>query len=166
MGEGLCTGEGGPESPQGLGHASLGLRLLQPCLLPRPACCAAQGPVPSCSLPPECPGLSPAQTCPGSSRGPSFSCPLGHGHHSSPSFSPPLSPPPGLASPAPTLLPLQTHVHRCSGRPVQPLALATNPTVPRSVESGPAWGCPAPRFTCSSHLAGPIHTKPQPSTWW
>ena len=49
---------------------------------------------------------------------------------------------------------------------MQPLALATDPTAPRSMEFGPAWAGPATRFTCSSHLAGPIHTEPRASTWW
>lgn len=100
LGEGLCAGvgEGAQSSLPARGRASLDLcppqlcrQPLPPCLL-QPAHCAAQGLVPACSLPPRCPRLPPAPTCPGSSCGPSF-CPPSHIHCSSPSLSATLLPP-------------------------------------------------------------------------
>lgn len=66
---------------------------LSPSSLPQPAHHTAQGLGPARGLPPKCPGLPPAQTCPGNSWGPSFSCPLSHLHCSSPSLSSTLLPP-------------------------------------------------------------------------
>lgn len=135
-----------------------------PCL-PRPAHHAAQGLVPARGLPPKCPGLPPAQTCPGNSWGPSFSCPLCHLPCPSPSLSPTLPSCPQLSPTCSHFAALQSHAYTgCSGGPpCLQLAPAANPTAPRPAAFNPArgWGVEPPWVTCFSHLAGPIRVEPR-----
>lgn len=139
----MCWGwGGGSQQPAGTGARKPGPvpSAAGPSLssLPQPAHHTAQWLVPACGLPPKCPGLPPAQTCPGNSWGPSFSCPLSHLRCSSPSLSSALLPP-GQPHPLPCCC-LQSPVFMgySGGPPSLPLAPAVGPTAPRSAAFAPA----------------------------
>lgn len=149
-----------PGSGRGFRAACLGLcplelccRPLPPCLL-QPAQNAARGPVPARSLPPKCPGLPPAQACPGNSQGPSFSCPLGRGPHSSPGLSHALWPPAQPHQLPPCRLPCRAP----AGRSVPHAGCQSHSPNVSGVQPSPGGGATLGHLC--SHLAGPVHAQP------
>lgn len=120
-----------PARPQG--HRIRPVPLYQP-----PSCCLPQPAHPS--LPPECPELLLAQTCPQTSRAlfaPSIPCP-------SPSLSPPHSSPIQSQNLPPATrenLGVGSHIHRVFRALVQPLAAVPRITYPIC----PTQTCPQPR---------------------
>lgn len=140
-----------------------------PHCLPRPA--------------PQMPGLPPAQTCPGSSWGPSFSGALSHLPCSSPGLSPTLPPP---AQPHPPLMscPTASRVHGALRSPVPATSVGRRAHSPKvsghargwrhfgssAVTPGRAHSCQAPdqgkaATSCwgpSGRPEGPVSCRPWP----